>query len=602
MTLSLRAKVLLYAVANFAVIIVLLAIGSTSYLSIQSAAGDQLRAQSAMRAIQEARIAEKAYLQFYAENHAANLRQVVDGLHKRLEKGELSLSGDRDERLSSNLQAYAQSFEQVVTARSEVVAVHERFAGHLAAAAAEVQIIREGIVEHAFDLSLEGEDLPPYEANLQAATRDAHAFLAEMEVGYLNFHLYGERRFVDSFAAFYEQRKSEVFNALISYSQGINNEGYVAAGKTFQEFAAAAAGMVEESAIIFARENAAVAELDRIGRAFTGLVDEAVREAAQAFTVPEGLALWSIGITLLCGFAIFIIATWYLVRSITRTLTGTIDRISAGSEDLNLAAYEVHGTSMHLGEHAQHQASGLAESSRLLEDLTGSAQNNASAIEVLHHSAHRARELAAQTHESVRSLESAMDGIKTGTGEMAAVIQTIDDIAFQTNLLALNAAVEAARAGDAGRGFAVVAEEVRNLASRASDAARKTGDLITTAQDKADRGAGVTSEVCSSLEGIVVLIREVGEQMDEVLVSTRQQFGQLQSVNQSNKQLAAFTDESSKATEAMMASSERLTDQAKVLDTVVAALTVFIHGAKDGMRADQTVIEEQPVATRLPPA
>jgi methyl-accepting chemotaxis protein len=103
---------------------------------------------------------------------------------------------------------------------------------------------------------------------------------------------------------------------------------------------------------------------------------------------------------------------------------------------------------------------------------------------------------------SIERLLAALGEIDASARQTATIIKTIDEIAFQTNLLALNAAVEAARAGDAGRGFAVVAEEVRALAGRSADAAKRTAALIAESQERVGQGVAAGGRVEGALRRV----------------------------------------------------------------------------------------------------
>jgi methyl-accepting chemotaxis protein len=167
-------------------------------------------------------------------------------------------------------------------------------------------------------------------------------------------------------------------------------------------------------------------------------------------------------------------------------------------------------------------------------------------------------------HAMVR-MTDAMEKIRAASEGTAEIIKDINDIAFQTNLLALNAAVEAARAGDAGRGFAVVAEEVRNLALRSKEAAKKTEDLIKVAVGHSENGRVITNEVAGSLTEIVTAAAKVNDIVSEIAVASQEQSRGIEQVNTAVAEMdkvvqtaAASAEESSSAAEELAGQSEEL--------------------------------------------
>ncbi|MGU0057289.1 methyl-accepting chemotaxis protein [Enterobacter hormaechei] len=123
-----------------------------------------------------------------------------------------------------------------------------------------------------------------------------------------------------------------------------------------------------------------------------------------------------------------------------------------------------------------------------------------------------------------------MQSIELASAKIGDITSVIDGIAFQTNILALNASVEAARAGEQGRGFAVVAGEVRNLASRSAQAAKKSNPLLIP-PPKALQPAPGCHLAGDSMDEIRASVGNVSGIMREISIATREQMKGIHQIN-----------------------------------------------------------------------
>jgi len=188
-------------------------------------------------------------------------------------------------------------------------------------------------------------------------------------------------------------------------------------------------------------------------------------------------------------------------------------------------------------------AASLEETAASLEEITGNIRGNTQNIQKMATFAAELTDSSKEGEKLALQTNCAMDEITTQVQDINDAISIIDQIAFQTNILSLNAAVEAATAGEAGKGFAVVAQEVRNLASRSSEAANQIKSLVESANSKANEGKKIADLMIEGYTSLTENIHKTSGLINDVETASKEQVLGIEQINDAVNSLDQQTQE-----------------------------------------------------------
>ncbi len=276
------------------------------------------------------------------------------------------------------------------------------------------------------------------------------------------------------------------------------------------------------------------------------------------------------------AIAIFIILL--ITRSTVKPINSIMQGLRQVSEKVAAASGQIASSSEVLAEGGSQQAASLEETSASMEEMTAMTRQNSGNARKANEFVKSSNEIMAKATISMNELTESMSEINTSSEDIFKIIKTIDEIAFQTNLLALNAAVEAARAGEAGAGFAVVAEEVKQLASKAANAAKNTADMIEGTVTKVHAGSELLKKTNNDFYEVAENSGKIGELIGEITAATEEQAHGIEQINNAINEVGLITEKNASQSEESSAASQSLYSQTEVLESFVMDMKRVITG------------------------
>jgi methyl-accepting chemotaxis protein len=182
--------------------------------------------------------------------------------------------------------------------------------------------------------------------------------------------------------------------------------------------------------------------------------------------------------------------------------------------------------------------------------------------------------------KSLKALEVKMAGMQRDPELDAALvgvrnlIEDMTGISIFSNLLGINASIEAAHVVGAGTDFRELTNEIRTLAIRSADAARRTEALIRNSVVQSRSGVTLTNEIDQHLAEAAAGADAISRLAFEISKATNEQAGSIGQINESVSEINKVTQNNATSAADSLGAASNLNGQMEQLSGMVKKFKV----------------------------